>query len=153
MGPPTQGLEPLLAGGVFQEETLTRFCRGELDAATFYTTLAPSAYVFHAAGLVYQRRAVLICGPSGYGKTTVSEYLRQHGLALFSDDCCVVDKTSLLTSGFVDPAKPLRRSVVAWLATHGLRTGEPSAPVTPANRMSPAGTWHSFSSVFAGRFS
>lgn len=62
-----------------------------------------SHFVFHCAGLARNGRAVLLAGPSGGGKSTLTLALLQAGYYLLADDMCVLtveQNGSLSIQGF-----------------------------------------------------
>ncbi len=52
------------------------------------------AFVLHAAGLSCGTSGLVILGESGRGKSTLSAFLGQSGMAILSDDCLIVDVDS-----------------------------------------------------------
>jgi hypothetical protein len=49
-------------------------------------------FVFHASALGRGGRAMIIAGPSNFGKTTLAVHLAFHGYALLADDLAVVER-------------------------------------------------------------
>lgn len=55
--------------------------------------------VFHAAGVVHEGRAHLLCGPQGIGKTTLATHLIIRGAHLLSDDVVALDDRLIAHTG------------------------------------------------------
>ena len=48
----------------------------------------------HAASVARHGRGIAVCGPSGFGKTTLALALRDRGWTVFSDEFAVLDRTT-----------------------------------------------------------
>jgi len=51
-------------------------------------------FALHASGVLVEKKLVLFCGKSGIGKSTLAAHLKSRGYPIFSDDKCVLFKSS-----------------------------------------------------------
>jgi hypothetical protein len=65
------------------------------DIATRLVTCDRQHMVFHAAGLAYNRRGVILCGPPGCGKSTLAAWLTASGFNFLSDEVVAVTLDSM----------------------------------------------------------
>jgi len=123
--------------------------RGEADAAAALDAciaghLLPGPLdgiaVLHAACVeVPDRGSVLLCAPSGGGKTTVAAALLAEGCVLAADDLVPVDPTTLLPRGFPRPfalkpgARPPDCALDDWMVLPG--EAAPLTFVAPSARL------------------
>jgi len=62
----------------------------ELDLYRQIPRMGAGAWVLHAAGLCRDDRAIVLCGPSGAGKTTVTRASLDHGWSYLSEEMCAI---------------------------------------------------------------
>lgn len=99
----------------------------------------PSSLVLHANVLIWHGRAVLICGPRGRGKSTLSAALLSRGLSLLSDDMGVLRERGRRL--FLQAGPPEIRLWPEAMRGFGLdaEAGEPLYPETAKRKIGPAG--------------
>jgi hypothetical protein len=64
--------------------------------------------VLHAAAVVVARRAQLICGPAGLGKSTIAAFLQSKKYPILTDDACLIHPQGSFFT--VRPSLPLIRT-------------------------------------------
>ena len=105
--PADVSLEPFKGGYLLKVGTTSYTLPAEDDPAhylaitipwTFYT-LSPDP-VLHAAGFVVEGEAVLLCGRSGVGKSSLTAAAWKRGLRVMNDDCTVVDPARAIVRPF-----------------------------------------------------
>jgi len=52
-------------------------------------------FAMHAAAVAYKNKAIVLTAPTGIGKTTLTTYLIHNGFDYITDDCVLIDKSSL----------------------------------------------------------
>lgn len=77
--------------------------------------------VFHAAGVVCDGRANLLCGPQGVGKSSLAAHLVMAGAELLADDVVAVDDSLYAHSGVgVLNLRPSEAQIIADVPAPGL---------------------------------
>ena len=62
-----------------------------------------SILALHGAAVCYKNEVYLLLAPTHIGKTTLTAYLTNYGLEYVTDDCIVIDRTSLMVHPFSIP--------------------------------------------------
>ena len=89
----------------------------ELDLYRQVPRLGAGAWVLHGAGIVRNEKAIVLCGPSGAGKTTVTRALLDRGWLYLSEEMCSIDR-----DGWVRGLRrPLHTSAESGHARYRLR--------------------------------
>ena len=65
--------------------------------------LQNNVWALHGAAVSYNNEAYLLLAPTHIGKTTLTAYLTNFGLEYVTDDCIVIDRTSLMVHPFSIP--------------------------------------------------
>jgi hypothetical protein len=112
-----------------------------------------SHFIIHGAALARRGRALLICAPSTFGKTTLAVALAGRGFDLLTDDLIGIERSSsmviacpkalglragtrrMLAPDLLERARRARRMVTdagAWLVDPIRLFGRPAGPASPA---------------------
>jgi hypothetical protein len=78
---------PMAVPGLGVAYVFTRLAR---DIATRLVMHDKGHMVFHAAGVAHHRKGVILCGPPGCGKSTLSAWLSASGFDFLSDEVIAV---------------------------------------------------------------
>lgn len=70
------------------------------DGLTALNGAATSHLIFHAAGLAFQKRGLLLCGQSGSGKSTLAAWLVSKGFQYLSDEVMALPLSGGAAHGF-----------------------------------------------------
>lgn len=91
-------------------------------------------FVLHAGGFVHEGRAILVCGRSGAGKSTVLQGLARRGYATMSDDLVPIGLNEAGTC-IASPGYPFTRLCQDAAAHHGVGPDSPHFLIKSARKL------------------